>query len=282
MIPDLSHYHPVRDWNAAKVCDFIIYKATQGTKNIDSTMAKFVEGCEKHNIKYWLYCYLNVGNEVAQVKHMLSTCTPIIGKNFVGYVLDVEAGNSADNIDDALQYLERNTDCKCGIYTMYSQYWKYANVLEHRAPKTFWWEARYGVNDGVYRTQHASHAGVDLHQYTSNGKGAIASGALDLNRLTGAKPVEWFVTTNNANDFPMNKPEPTPIATPTVKNGTRGANAKLLQQNLNAFGYKLAEDGIIGAKSVSALKAWQKKNGLVSDGIYGKNSAAKMAELSNN
>ena len=71
------------------------------------------------------------------------------------------------------------------------------------------------------------------------------------------------------------------IASPTVKNGTRGANAKLLQQNLNACGYKLEEDGIFGKLSTQALKKWQAANGLVVDGIYGEKSEAKMKQLLN-
>lgn len=72
-----------------------------------------------------------------------------------------------------------------------------------------------------------------------------------------------------------------PIASPTVKNGSRGANAKLLQQNLNACGYRLEEDGIFGKLSTQALKEWQAVNGLVVDGIYGKKSEAKMKQLLN-
>lgn len=71
------------------------------------------------------------------------------------------------------------------------------------------------------------------------------------------------------------------IASPTVKNGTRGANAKLLQHNLNQCGYKLEEDGIFGKLSTQALKEWQAANGLVVDGIYGKKSEAKMKALLN-
>ena len=69
------------------------------------------------------------------------------------------------------------------------------------------------------------------------------------------------------------------IATPTVKMGSRGDNARLLQHNLNQFGYKLEEDGIFGKLSTAALVRWQHANGLTADGIYGKLSAAKMKEI---
>lgn len=72
---------------------------------------------------------------------------------------------------------------------------------------------------------------------------------------------------------------PNSVAVPTVKMGTKGDNARLLQHNLNQFGYKLEEDGIFGKLSTAALVRWQHANGLTADGIYGKKSEAKMKEL---
>lgn len=69
------------------------------------------------------------------------------------------------------------------------------------------------------------------------------------------------------------------IAKPIIRVGSTGANAKLLQHNLNQFGYKLEEDGIFGKLSTAALIRWQYANGLSADGIYGKKSEAKMKEL---
>lgn len=67
------------------------------------------------------------------------------------------------------------------------------------------------------------------------------------------------------------------VAVPTVKSGSSGTNAKTLQKDLNYVGnYGLAEDGKFGTKSVTALKDWQKKNGLKVDGIYGNGSYKKM------
>ena len=74
---------------------------------------------------------------------------------------------------------------------------------------------------------------------------------------------------------------PDSVAVPTVKMGTRGSNAKLLQHNLNQCGATLEEDGIFGKLSTAALVRWQHANGLCPDGIYGKKSEAKMKELLN-
>lgn len=69
------------------------------------------------------------------------------------------------------------------------------------------------------------------------------------------------------------------IATPTVKMGSKGDNARLLQHNLNQCGATLEEDGIFGKLSTAALVRWQHANGLTADGIYGKKSEAKMKEI---
>jgi peptidoglycan hydrolase-like protein with peptidoglycan-binding domain len=76
---------------------------------------------------------------------------------------------------------------------------------------------------------------------------------------------------------------PNSVAVPTVKMGSRGDNARLLQHNLNQCGfcggYQLEEDGIFGKLSTAALVRWQYANKLTADGIYGKLSAAKMKEI---
>ena len=69
------------------------------------------------------------------------------------------------------------------------------------------------------------------------------------------------------------------IAVPTIKKGTKGENARLLQHNLNQCGYNLEEDGDFGKLSTAALVRWQYANGLTADGIYGKLSHAKMKEV---
>lgn len=64
-----------------------------------------------------------------------------------------------------------------------------------------------------------------------------------------------------------------------VKKGTVDLNAMKLQQCLNYFGAKLDEDSNFGSKSLTALKNWQAKNGLVADGCYGPASRDKMRAL---
>ena len=54
--------------------------------------------------------------------------------------------------------------------------------------------------------------------------------------------------------------------------GSQGDEVKELQTTLNNNGYKLDVDGIFGAKTLSAVKDYQKQNSLSVDGIVGKNT----------
>lgn len=77
------------------------------------------------------------------------------------------------------------------------------------------------------------------------------------------------------------RPASASVAVPTIKMGTKGENARLLQHNLNQCGATLEEDGIFGKLSTAALVRWQYANKLTADGIYGPKSYAKMKEVLN-
>lgn len=67
-----------------------------------------------------------------------------------------------------------------------------------------------------------------------------------------------------------------------VKNGSRGNHIKELQNALNALGYDCGvADGIAGTKTVNGIKAFQKANNLVVDGLAGKNTYNKLNEILN-
>ena len=89
--PDISHYHPVRNWGKVKSnCPFLIAKATQGTSYIDETLDTNIRECERRGIPYWLYAFLNRGDETAQTRFLVEVCKERVEKHFIGYVLDVE------------------------------------------------------------------------------------------------------------------------------------------------------------------------------------------------
>ena len=64
------------------------------------------------------------------------------------------------------------------------------------------------------------------------------------------------------------------------KSGDNGKQARYLQEFLNWYGdYDLDEDGIVGENTIAAVKKFQKAEGLVVDGKFGKNSLAKAKKV---
>lgn len=65
------------------------------------------------------------------------------------------------------------------------------------------------------------------------------------------------------------------------KYGSRGSEVTQIQTKLKRWGYyKGSIDGIYGSQTVSAVKYFQRKNGLAVDGIAGKNTLAAMGIFS--
>lgn len=293
--PDISHYHPVEDWSAVKEsCAVIISKATQGTAFIDPTLDSFIKGCEKYKIPYWLYAYLNKGNELAQTKFLVNTCKGKVGAYFAGYILDVEANNAAENVQKALAWLSKRY--RAMLYTGHADYSKYKAVIVGR-DKALWWEARYGKNNGSYSAAYPCHADVDLHQYTSLGYCPGIKGKADLNRIVDAA----------LKDFTQYMNEPEPVKEPEESTGkayggkfpvfANGRDCykygdgitvltnyptqiKRVQQLINwintgdvIYSKKIAGstavDGKYGKSTEAAVKAAQKVIGANVDGIFG-------------
>lgn len=63
----------------------------------------------------------------------------------------------------------------------------------------------------------------------------------------------------------------------TLRHGDRGQAVLQLQKQLNAQGAKLFADGDFGAKTEAAVRAYQRKVGLVADGIAGPKTLAALA-----
>ena len=79
------------------------------------------------------------------------------------------------------------------LYTMYSEYAMYKQVIYRRPKNCAWWEARYGLNNGKYNPRYDVHKDAELQQFTSNGFCPGISGRVDLNRITDqGKSERWF------------------------------------------------------------------------------------------
>ena len=90
----------------------------------------------------------------------------------------------------------------------------------------------------------------------------------------------WNLTQYNVNSTAQT--QPTTSSTATLKKGSKGEQVKTLQTMLIGCNYdcgKTGTDGDFGKSTESALKQFQKEHHLTIDGIYGKNSKAKLQEI---
>ncbi len=70
------------------------------------------------------------------------------------------------------------------------------------------------------------------------------------------------------------------FGTSTLKNGSKGETVKELQRFLNdKLNLGLEIDGVLGPKTISVIKKWQKDNGLTPDGLIGAKTKALMNTL---
>ena len=84
------------------------------------------------------------------------------------------------------------------------------------------------------------------------------------------KKYNLYVWDNMVNNVPNNP------GNPTIKYKDRNEYVRIAQNCLKLKGYNIAVDGIFGSKTLQAVKEFQKKQGLVVDGIVGPNTWAKL------
>lgn len=112
------------------------------------------------------------------------------------------------------------------------------------------WMVNFGDNMNKFRTRVAMRLGCDA----------------PVVKVEAAKKEE-------DNTVRADKTEETTVAIElsVLKKGSRGQEVKTLQRLLNSMGYKCGGvDGIAGANTEKAVKAFQKAEGLTADGVVGK------------
>lgn len=97
----------------------------------------------------------------------------------------------------------------------------------------------------------------------------VLSGEVVNTTTPAAKPTETATESHGATSGV--------ISMNTLRKGSKGTQAKVLQWLLNENGYNCGTaDGIFGSKTLAAVKAYQKAHGLTIDGVVGKNTWNKL------
>jgi hypothetical protein len=138
------------------------------------------------------------------------------------------------------------------------------------------------------KKNNRGHVGL----YIGNGTVIEAAGTkagVCTSKVTDKKWVEWgelkyvdYPTDENGKEETPVAKEPDKGTYPTLRRGAEGDLVTQLQDLLAKAGSTLQIDGIFGAGTQSAVRAFQSKYGLEVDGIVGSKTWAKLLEVSAN
>lgn len=213
-------------------------------------------------------------------------------------------GTKWEGITQTLKYIGHSTVVRIYNDPM-SEAWKELNkgnrigVLlfnGNKAPNGVRWTASghyvaftgYKVQDGkhYFYTKDSGGRNHDgWYTYENSMKGCIAK--LWIVQRVGAQATATSTSTTKAATVSASTYKPKTaykgsLPSGTVKSGSKGNDAKAVQTFLNwCINAKLGVDGIIGAKSVSAIKTFQKTYGLTVDGVFGPASKKKAQSIIN-
>lgn len=248
--------------NISKVpCDFVIAKATGGTKLVSSACDKQIQAAKKSGKLWGFYHFARekgygASTGKAEAEYFVKNC-----KNYFGSgvpVLDFEQDVATCGVAWAKTFLDTVyslTGVRPMIYMSLSvvKSYNWASVAKNYGL----WVAAYPSNAVTgYKTVSSpacsAWGSAAIYQYSSHGKLYGYSGYLDLNRFYGDKAA-WikYATAGKT------------ATTKLTVDGILGANTiKALQKYLD-----VTVDGVMG---VNTIKALQKKLGVTADGIIGK------------
>ncbi len=128
----------------------------------------------------------------------------------------------------------------------------------------------YGIDsDYGYRTVAAVKAFQKKNGLTADG----VAGASTLKKLYASSAIG----ANGKTEKEEAKEETKVETDDTLKQGAKGAEVKKVQQRLKELGYyTYGIDSDYGYRTVAAVKAFQKKNGLTADGVCGESTLKKL------
>ena len=267
---DVAKWNGIINWNKVKVhgVKFAILKVINKQRKVEDAFERNYSESLRVGIPASVYNY-SYATDIQTAISDAQLVVSIIKNKKIEYVwMDVEndcqkgLGMNLINMINAYQKVIENAGYKFGVYTglsFYNSYIKpYASYL-----KCKFWIARYynGYKQmDFYQMPLESKKPIISHelwgwQYTSSGKVDGISGNVDLNVLYEGKEVEKD----------------------TLRIGKSGDTVVLLQNTLNALGYNCGKaDGIFGNKTKIAVEDFQRVTGLVSDGIVGTRTWAKL------
>ena len=205
-IPDISAYQETIDMDKFVAGnDFAILRARVNGKT-DAKFTSWAKELNQRGFPFAVYDYLRLKSEqdaIEQADEMFATCNPFCPRI---YYLDTEQLAEGITYEKEREFIRayvnrlRELGVTCigqytGDYRWRTQYSSLNDIFD-----TLWiasWGKNNGSPDGITLKSAALTDKIALHQYTSNGYTKVAGAPginhrIDLNRLTGVKPLSWF------------------------------------------------------------------------------------------
>ena len=255
---------------------FVIVKATEGRTYINPKWRAQIQAASGNGQLLGLYHYCRPENNSpqAEARHFVDTIRDYIGKAVLAADWEQTALKySASWLLTFLQEVERLTGTKPLLYIQQSALLsgKYNGIAKAGYPL---WMAQYNKK---MSPRHGAWQSVTIWQYTSTG------GKLDKDVFYGDM-ADWYRLISNAsnasNALETQKSVRKVKIVGATKRGMKGVQVKGLQEMLKGYGYYTATcDSDFGPKTESAVKAFQKAEGLTVDGIVGEKTWSRLAGL---
>ena len=281
MIVDVSIHNGRLDWSKVKSSGVTgaIVRCGYGrdfTKQDDARFYENMDGALAQGLKVGVYIYSYAKSEDSarsEAAHVLRLANKYKDKITLPIYYDLEENGTESGAKERAvifgDIIER-AGYTCGVYA--SSYWWRTHLKGlNRFTK---WVADWGVNNGKPNNK-PSIEGVDLWQYTSNGKINGISGRVDLNEAYGkiAEIIEGN-SDNNNNDNNNGGIKTVDITLKVLEYGAKDVQVGTVQTILKQKGYKvnskvLKIDNDFGSNTLKAVKDFQTASGLNADGIVG-------------
>lgn len=250
-ILDISHHQPPEKINydkLAKELDFVIIRTQYGSSVVDKHYKTHHAEFKKHGIPRHAYAWVrgasipDMEREAEDFYNRTKEFDPEV------WWLDVEEKSMPDMRAGVSAYVKKLRQLgakKIGIYVAHHLYKSFnLNLSEVDAV----WIPRYGKNDGGPHDK--PDYPCDLWQYTSQGKLPGYAGNLDLNKLNGKKPLEWFTGKDKT---PTEKSAAKPATKPDVKPAP--TKVKTYKVAKATTGYLTATDAMAGKNKKTTVAA---------------------------
>lgn len=194
MIIDISHHQEpsMIDYDKiGKQVKFVIVRTQYGSRQIDRHYKTHHREFQKRGIPTAAYAWVRG----VSISDMQSEATNFFSRtkeyNPTFWFLDVEEQSMQNMRGGISAYVKRLRELGAERVGIYVGHHLYTSLKLNLDEVDAVWIPHYGINNGSINSKPAYSC--DLHQYTDRGRLDGYQGYLDLNRLTGTKPLSYFI-----------------------------------------------------------------------------------------